>query len=708
MSSNPSPSRQANVQAEVFLPRPFPRLIPALWFVGLGYGLALSWQPLLDHLAYFASYGNGVYQGLLVGLACFGVALPLYQWTRQRLLWRYELLILVGFPLLVCLARDAWATVTVFWILLACYLCGRFLTDRFGLEVARAAEEISLSIAIGLGVFICSLFVLGVVGGYYWWVFTLLFGLPCVLLAGRLRHLGRLLRGFHETWGKTDELRQPACAVIVLFVSAFSVITLISALTPSLAYDAKLFHIPSIKFYAAIHGLRAYPWMNYSYYPQGAEVIQTAAFSLGGQYAAQLLTPSIFATVLLLLYGIVRRMGGSRATTIGALTLAASVPFIHWTGSVMKNDMYLVLFQAAALYCVLRAWKGGPANWLRMGAFCFAMSFGIKHIAIFGGVALGLIVLVEIFRRPTPLRLAASLTLIFLAFGTFWHARTYLETGNPVFPKQTSTAAEQMGPVYGGGLKENEPGRLAYVQTFHFDGVKVFASATSNPLGMFLVMCWTVWFCVRRGETSPVERLCLAFCLLYALYWGWIWGILRYALLPFLLLFALTGLRFLSFARQSGRAIRWSAYATMAYTLVFSLLVAAMIHQVSFAQLRLLTGRSDEAEFLRTVEADYPPLAFLGTVLDADDRVIGVRDCARAYAPALTQYFCAGLGGREGDKSLQRVVNRLRAGEKWDYVIVPVEDQAAFAEGLSTFREVASVYEGRRYAVLRLSLPTTP
>jgi len=679
-----------------------------LWFVGLACGLTLSWQPLLDHLAYFERYGDVVYQGLLAGLACLGLGLPLYQWVRQRFLWRYELLILAGLPLFACLARDARGLLVVLWILLACYLCGRFVIDKVGLEVDRAAEEISLSIAIGLGIFTCILFVLGLIGAFYWWVFALLFALPCVLLAGRLRRLGRLLRGFHDVWGETEELRQPACAIVFIFVAAFGAITLVSALTPSLAYDAKLFHIPSIKFYAGIHGLKAYPWMNYSYYPQGAEVVQTAAFSLGGQYAAQLLTPSIFAATLLLLYGIVRRMGAGRASAIAALTLAASVPFIHWTGSVMKNDMYLTLFQAAALYCVLRAWKGGAANWLRVGAFCLAMSFGIKHIALFGAIALGVIVLMEVFRRPNSVRLAASLTLIFLAFGTFWHARTYLETGNPVFPKQIAGAAEQMGPVYGGGLKENDPGRLSYLRTFHFDGVKVFASATSNPLGMFLVTCWTVWLCVRRRESSPAERICLIFCLLYALYWGWIWGILRYALLPFLLLFALTGLRLLSFARQSGRAIRWSAYATMAYTLVFSLLVAAMIHQVSFAQLQLLAGRSDEAEFLRTVEADYPPLAFLSAVLDADDRVIGVRDCARAYAPLLTEYFCAGLGGENSNKSLRRVLGLLRAGEEWDYIIVPVEDRAEFADGLSTLRKVSSVYEDRSYSVLRLSLPPAP
>jgi len=708
MSSNASPSQRTDAQPDAFLPRPFPRLVGAFWFVGLGCGLTLSWQPLLDHLAYFERYGGVVYQALVAGLVCLGLALPLYQWVRQRFLWRYELLILVGLPLLACLARDAQGLFVVLWVLLASYLCGRFLIDRFGLEVDHAAEDISLSIAIGLSGFTCILFVLGLVGGYYWWVFTLLFGLPCVLLAGRLRQLGRLLRGFHDTWGKTEEFRQPACAIVFIFVSAFSAITLMSALTPSLTYDAKLFHIPSIKFYAGIHELKAYPWMNYSYYPQGAEVIQTAAFSLGDQYAAQLLTPSVFAVTLLLLYGILRRMGGGRASAIGALTLAASVPFIHWTGSVMKNDMYLALFQAAALYCVLRAWKGGPANWLRVSAFCLAMSFGIKHVAIFGGIALGVIVLVEIFRRPNPVRLAASLTLVFLAFGTFWHARTYLETGNPVFPKQTSSATKQVGPVYGVGLKETDPGRLSYLQTFHFDGVKVFASATSNPLGMFLVTCWTVWLCVRRWESSTVERICLIFCLLYALYWGWIWGILRYALLPFLLLFALTGLRFLSFAQQSGRAIRWSAYATMAYTLVFSLLVAGMIHQVSFAQLRLLTWRSDEAKFLRTVEADYPPLAFLGTVLNADDRVIGVRNCARAYAPALTEYFCAGLGGKNHKKSLRRVISRLRTGEEWDYIIVPVEERDDFADGLSTLRQVASVYKDRSYAVLRLSLPPAP
>lgn len=699
MSDSTSASAPDPGPEDLFL-RPLRGFAPLIWFIGLAAGLALSWEPLLHHLDYVKRFGDLAHYILWVGLGGLIVGLPLYQWIRRRGWWRYELFVLTAWAVAVGLLRDPLATLAVLWILIVCFLAGSYVLDKLHLDVERSTEVLALATAVGMGLLVVVLFVLGLVGAYYRWVFILLFALPCVLWASGLRRLGVLLNGLHQAWGESEELSRPAFGVLVVFAFLLLTVSLSSAFTPTLVYDAKVFHLPSIRYYAAAHALRPVPFMSYSYHPQGAEILQTAVYSLAGQYAAGLMAPAAFLLTLLLLYGIVRRVGARPTTAIGAVIIAGSVPFIHWSGSVLKNDLFVALFQAGALYSLLRVWKEGRANWLKLGAFFVGISFSIKHVAIFGGLALGLLALMEILRRPRPWRGAAVCLSIFVGFGTFFHARTYLSTGSPVFPKSVREAAKQRGPVHGDGLKEGELGRIAYPWSFHFDGRKVFASATDNPSGIFLVLCGSVWLFTRRRYRSMEEGLCWWFCLLYFLYWGWVWGILRYAILPFLLLFALTAVRFLSFLRQAGPIVRSAGYAALVYSCVFSLLVAVMIHEVSFAQLRMLTGQSDQKQYLQTVEAEYRAMDFLRSVAKPEDRFIGVQNCARAHLPPLNDFFCAGL--ENAALALPRVVEALDRGE-WNYLIVPNSWRQRYLEAIPDTYMVEPRHQDPAYSVLALT-----
>ena len=677
---------------------------PLVWFLGLAAGAALSWKPLLEHIDYLASAADVDGRAVLAGLGALLVALPLYQRVRQGGLWRYELVALAAWTLTVCLFRAPVATFTILWMLTSCYLVGRFVLDKLRLAIEHSSESLSLSIAVGMGLLIYVLSVLGMVGTFYWWVFTLLFALPCALLFRHFTRLGLLLKGFHHRWAECEQLRAAPYGLLIVFAFGFVTITLFSTLTPTLVYDAKIFHLPSIRYYDAIHALQPVPFMTYSFFPQGTEVLQTAAYSLCGQYGASMISPAAFLVTLMLVYGIVRWAGDGRAEAGGSLVVAASVPFIHWTGSVLKNDLFVALFQAGALYCLVRVWKGGPENWLKLGAFLLGMGFSIKHTAVFGGVALGLLALAEIRRRPRPWRLAGMSLAILILSGTFFHVRTYALKGNPVFPKRVQQAAQPGGPVHGRGIQEGA-GRIAYPWMFHFDGKQVFASSTKNPSGMFLVLCGSVWLLVRRGRLTSAEAVCWLFCGLYFLHWGRVWGILRYAILPFLLLFAFTATRFFDFLRQSGPAVRLSAQAALAYSFVFSLLVAVMIHEVSFAQLQLMTGQSSEEEFLNTVEAEYPAMAFLTGVARPEDRIIGVQNCARAHAPPLSDFLCAGLGRPEA--ALPRTLTALGQSD-WNYLIVPNSWRQRYVDAVPDDYQLTPLHRDGAYTVLGIDSSPAP
>ena len=110
----------------------------------------------------------------------------------------------------------------------------------------------------------------------------------------------------------------------------------------------------------------------YSYYPQSFEELLTAAWSLAGQPAAQLVTPLFFALSLLLGVAIARLCGVSRLGCLIGAALYATFPVASWTGAIVKNDFPMAFFQLAALYSLLRA-RGRdeeqPAKWLLLTAF---------------------------------------------------------------------------------------------------------------------------------------------------------------------------------------------------------------------------------------------------------------------------------------------------------------------------------------------------
>jgi 4-amino-4-deoxy-L-arabinose transferase-like glycosyltransferase len=118
--------------------------------------------------------------------------------------------------------------------------------------------------------------------------------------------------------------------------------------------------------------------------------------------------------------------------------LAISVPAIHWTGSVPKNDLLMAAWQVASLYAVLRWHKERSRRWLLLSAAMLGLAFEVKHIALFGAVPIGLLWVYAMWKGPKRAQTAAAVLGTFLAFGSFSVIRTWLATGNPVYPESAS------------------------------------------------------------------------------------------------------------------------------------------------------------------------------------------------------------------------------------------------------------------------------
>jgi hypothetical protein len=670
-------------------------LVQYSWFPWLGLALYITALPFLWHVQYFKSPGAQFYRLILIVLPTLAVGAFVYAWVRKKGLWRIEPALFSGLLLLMCLGYEFRATIVILAMLAAAYGTGRYCLERLGVLMDSHAEDIAISSAVGFGLMASAMFAIGLVDGYYPWVMAALLVVPCVVFRGQIAHLPLEVRGAFDEWRGDAELSRTFVGVTVVFAAVFFVCTLMLTLAPSIAVDMMLFHLGEIKHYALTHGLNIVPGMPYSYFPQGGEVLMTLGYVLAGQAAAQMVNPVFFLLSLLLVYALARRLDLSRGAAVAGVIFAATLPFLHWTGSSFKNDFPLVLYQLGSLYCFIRNRDEEGDHWIYAGVFLLASSFGVKHTAAFGAVPLGLLHLSVTWRRP---RLLLICFVIGLTFGFHWHARTYQLTGNALYPAAASNAAVKLPPMDG-----ERPSiltlYLAYPWVVHFEGRRSFESPSNNPCGIFLVLFVPAWLWVRRKKRNAVELICLFAVAIHFFYLGWVWLILRYAIVPFMILVVLTMGRLSAFYESSGRLVRGSLLGAMVYGLIFALL-PSMIVEINGPQLRYFAKRLDREQYLSTTVGYYPSIQYLRDNVPPDSMILSLNNAGRGFAPSPGRFhfISAHRGVRIAVDEAKAKLRRI----DYDYTVVPTGMAPRFKDLMSNGYSIEQRHADPAYTVFAI------
>ncbi len=602
------------------------------------------------------------------------------------------------------------------WMFVASYAIGAAILSRYGLDTAAPAARIALAAGTGLGLLAVVLIPIGLAGLYGPVTSAVLLLAPLLAFPSRAGELGGEIRRLFQSWTETEALRSPLAGVVVAVAPAFLAAYLLCMLAPSIAYDAVSHHLPAAKYYVMSGKLQPLPMIDaafdrlgvftlghsvaYSYYPQSFEELLAVAWSLGGQPAAQFVTPLFFILSLLTGAAIAGLCGVSRLGCVLGLAVGATLPVASWTGAIAKNDWPLAFFQLAALYAVLRALEGEdgrPRGWLLLTAFFLGLSFGVKHVALFGAIPIGLLALNALRRQPRFLRLAASMALIFALSGLFWHARAYILKGNPVYPAGARLAARSLGGMDGTAVSR-PLAYLVYPWYAHFKGHSVLESPSSNPLGFSLLFFAAVFLLVVRRKASSPERRCWFYLAVYYLYWVYVWGVLRYALAPMLVLSLLLGGRMAGLSMQTWP--RRISVAALAYSLCFALL-PTMIIEVNAPQLAYFAGRLDKAGYLREAMVDYPVIEFLNERVKATDRVIAINDCSSVYAWDPARFRCIRVPNRYSDHWFDDIAGLIAEAQP-DYLVLPVGDYGdRISAGLPSGAYPEEIFRDSTFRALR-------
>ncbi len=614
------------------------RVRASVWLAWLILATVVTARYFRWEVDYFSSPGPIFRTLLLAALPLAAAACTAYLWLRRERLWRYEIPALSAFCALCLLLYQPVAALVVAVLFLACLASGCRFARLLRVPMATPADVLTLGFGLGAALLIPILFVLGLSRLYYAPVFILLLAVPCLVFRTEVV-VG--VQAVRQIVTATAGSAHPMAGIAFVFAVFAAASAVAESLAPSIAYDPLAMHLALARFYAGQHVLAVMPSADYSYYPQGGEVLMALAWSLGGQPAAQLISPLFWVLSLALLFLIARACGLNKVAAFVGVVAAAMLPFAHWSGVNAKNDSAMVFFQAAALLAFIRWLETHNRVWIPIGALFLGSTLAIKHVALFGAIPLVCFFLYASYHTSSQttrrLRVALLFCAILAASALYWHVRTAYLTGNPVYPATLSQSWNQ-------GARKG-PGQSRWARFWRvpwraqFDGVRVFESPLPNPMGFALLVFLPLAVLVG-GTRTRATRACLLFCGIYLAYWLATIGIVRYAILPISLLVVLLVGKATTFYDGLGtRVLRASVAAALAGVLLFAVLGIAII-EVNAPMLMLFARRIGRDQYLDLALRTHKSLAWLSAT-HPQSRIDGIGNCSRAYAPDPAKYYCS-------------------------------------------------------------------
>jgi len=651
-----------------------------MWLAWLAVALLLTTGIVRWHIEYFRSPGPQFYRAALIGLPILAVGVLVWARLRTGFLWRYELLAIIVIPAAATLLREPRATLVVAILFAACYCSGRALCERCGWNTDAPAEDLVFSSAAGFALLNTALFASGLARVWYPWFFALLLA-PLIIFRRNLGRFAGTLRAIFRRWSELEDLRRPAAGILIPFAAILAVCTTVLMLAPTLSWDAMKLHLPLSQYYLEVHALEPKPELNYSFFPQAAESIFALAWALGGQVAAQFISPLFFVLSLLTAWILARDCGAAADEALTGVILAASLPVLHWAASVPKNDAELAFFLLCSLAAALRWRAQQEFKWVQAGVLFLACGFATKDLAFLGAMSLGVVFLYSAWRQPRRLRALASLAIIVAAVALIWNVRRFVLTGNPIFPLAPGISMVPgwpPDPSLGGTILR----MLRLPWDLHFHGRDFSESVLIAPLGIALFLFWPVWLLTRRPNRT--EQLCLWFATAAFLLWGYLSPLVRYAMAPLTVVALLTGIRLARFWRISPIITRASLAAACPWVLIPAI-CACMIVEINAPQLLYVAGRISRDEYLSRALNTYSSLAWLRDHTSPSERILGLENCSDVYAPPFPRYqsYCAFRPWTAGE-----IETQLRAA-RFDWLVAPPGERPPL--GIEMYRDASFV-----------------
>ncbi len=214
-------------------------------------------------------------------------------------------------------------------------------------------------------------------------------------------------------------------------------VAFIAALAPETEYDALWYHLQLPRVWLA-HGNPVDIVHEYvSLYPMNWELVLGAGTVMGGPVAAKLLHYACLPLLGLLVVQFARRfLQGISPWLAAALCLTA--PTVLWEASTAYSDLAVAFSTGMVLYSIFAYLESGEHRWLLMAGTCMGIALGTKNLALLALVAAVVVLSMRLWlmhrRLSGIIRPVTYFLLVALLLSLPWYLRSYVASGNPVFP----------------------------------------------------------------------------------------------------------------------------------------------------------------------------------------------------------------------------------------------------------------------------------
>ncbi len=534
----------------------------------------------------------------------------------------------------------------VIWlgILWACFAVGAAALRRLGARADSLAEEAPFAIALGMGALSYLMLAAGLLGWLKLWVGV---ALVAGLAVAGWRHALRLPREIGASLVGSRTSGWFAVPVALFLLAAFA-LTLIGALAPAgdNDYDGLVYHLTVPKLYLQEGRIHSLPWESHSNFPFALEMLYLLGLMLKGQTLAKLFHFGCGWLTVVAVFGFGRRWWGERAGWLGAVALAA-IPLVGWEMMSAYNGLAFALYVFLTVYALSRWHQDREATgWLWVGAVMCGLAMGVQTLAAAVLVFALAVLLWRLVRAPGRGGAAArvvAFAAIACAVASPWYVKSYLWTGNPVYPffyevfggthwtaaRAESYAAAQKAFGLGGGPLAflALPWNLTMRPQAFFDqpGVLRHFSVLISVFGPLLLALAPAL--LVAGPAGKAGRLALWFALVYAAIWFGMSQNGRYLLpiLPGLCACAgVAGARLLERRGIAAAAVMVAFLLSAAAGLGAALILAAPAARVAM-------GAEPQADYLGRVSQAYALAEAVNRATPAEARVLVLGDEPRLF-----------------------------------------------------------------------------
>lgn len=305
---------------------------------------------------------------------------------------------------------------------------GRRLLDAAGLAPEDAADRWALAVPLGLGGLALGVLGLAEAGGLGTGSIAALVGIAAVV--GGRAGWAVTVDLVREAWSGGDGSRLGRVLDALFIATAAG--SLVTALAPVTDGDALCYHLPVPQAFLRAGGAVFDPDLHETVYPLGVELLYAIALALRGPVACRLVQWLLGLVFAANVAALARPALGNRARW--AATVALLVPAISNGMGAPLNDVGLAAFGNAAIFGWARFRDRPSTKAAGLAGVLAGLAIGVKYPGLVLGGVLGLAVILQPGRwRDRAARGAVFAGLAFLVGGG-WYLRTYLHTGNPVYP----------------------------------------------------------------------------------------------------------------------------------------------------------------------------------------------------------------------------------------------------------------------------------